>query len=184
MAKILVPLAEGFEEIEAITIIDVLKRAGVEVTVAGLNSIRVKGGYTKLTISVDTLLQNVKAIDFDMIVLPGGMPGSEYLAKSHIVMDLLKDFSENNKLIGAICAAPWALNEAGVLKGEYTCYPSCESMIKEDGYNPNQNVIINENIMTSRGPATAMCFALEIVKKLLGEDKYSELKAGLLADFC
>ena len=184
MAKVLVPLAEGFEEIEAITIIDVLKRAEVEVVVAGLNSLRVRGGYAKLEVGADVLLQDVKAGDYDMIILPGGMPGSEYLAKNPLVMKLLKDFNNLDKLIGAICAAPWALNEAGVLKGEYTCYPSCESMIKEDGYNPNQNVVTNENVMTSRGPATAICFALEIVKKLQGEEKYNQLKAGLLADFC
>ena len=185
MAKrVVVPLAEGFEEIEAITIIDVLKRAGVEVVVAGLTSIRVCGGYAKLKVGADTLLQNIKAEKFDMIVLPGGMPGSEYLAKSSMVKELIDEFAKGNKLIAAICAAPWALNEAGVLEGEYTCYPSCETMIKEDGYVSDKNVVINGNVMTSRGPATAICFALEIVKKLVGVQKYDELKSGLLADYC
>ena len=179
--KVLVPLAEGFEEIEAVTIIDVLKRAGIEVTIAGLENIEVTGAYAKLTIKTDKMLQDVTSSEFDMMVLPGGMPGSENLAKSQLVKSLLNEFAKDNKLLGAICAAPLALNEAGVLKGDYTCYPSCEGIIKEDGYISEQDVIINKNVMTSRGPATAMIFALEIVKKLLGEQIYTELKSGLLA---
>ncbi len=179
--KVIVPLAQGFEEIEAMSIIDILKRAEIDVTVAGLDGLEITGGYAKLTVKTDTLLENIVADDFDMIVLPGGMPGSEFLAKSDLVKSLLNDFAKNNKFIGAICAAPWALNEAGVLKGDYTCYPSCEAMIKEDGYKSDKDVLINENVMTSRGPATAMSFALEIVKQLAGEDKYQEIKSGLLA---
>ena len=179
--KVLIPLAEGFEEIEAVTLIDVLKRAGIEVTVAGLENIEVTGAYAKLTVKTDKLLQDVTSDKFDMMVLAGGMPGSENLANSKLVKSLLNEFAQNNKLVGAICAAPLALNEAGVLKGAYTCYPSCEGMIKEDGYISEQDVIINENVMTSRGPATAMIFALEIVRKLVGEETYKELKSGLLA---
>ncbi len=184
MAKILVPLAEGFEEIEAISIIDVLKRAGIEVTVAGLDSKEVTGAYAKIPVIADTLLKDVNIDEYDMMVLPGGLPGAEYLAKSDLVKELLRKMDEKNKMVGAICAAPWALNEAGVLKEKYTCYPSFEANIKEEGYTSSQKVVTDQNVMTSRGPATAICFALEIVKKFAGEETYNNLKAGLLADYC
>jgi 4-methyl-5(b-hydroxyethyl)-thiazole monophosphate biosynthesis len=184
MAKVLIPLAEGFEEIEAMAIMDVLSRAGIEITVAGLSSLEVKGANTGLSIKVPVLLDGVDAKDYDMIVLPGGLPGSEHLAKSKKVKELLREFDAKNKIVGAICAAPLALNEAGVLKENYTCYPSYEKNIKKEGYTDKQKVIIDDNVMTSRGPGTAICFALEIVKKLSGEQKYNQLKAGLLADYC
>ena len=184
MAKVLIPLAEGFEEIEAMAIMDVLSRAGIKITVAGLSSLEVKGANTGLSIKVPVLLDDVDAKDYDMIVLPGGMPGSEHLAKSKKVKELLKEFDAKNKIVGAICAAPLALNEAGVLKENYTCYPSYEKNIKKEGYTDKQKVVIDNNVMTSRGPGTAICFALEIVKKLAGEQKYNQLKAGLLADYC
>ena len=184
MAKVLVPLAEGFEEIEAISIIDVLKRAGIDVTVAGLTDKEVTGAYAKIPMITDILLKDVNIDEYDMMVLPGGLPGAEYLAKSDLVKELLRKMDDKNKMVGAICAAPWALNEAGVLKDKYTCYPSFEANIKDEGYTDAQKVVTDQNVMTSRGPGTAICFALEIVKKLAGEEIYNNLKSGLLADYC
>lgn len=185
MAKILVPLADGFEEIEAMSIIDVLNRAGNDVIVAGLFGKEVEGANTKLIFKTNTLLKDVDVDDLDMIVLPGGLPGSEHLAKSELVQDMIKKMNEKGKMVGAICAAPWALKEAGVLEGKkHTNYPGFEEKTGKEGYIADQKVVIDGNVVTSRGPGTAICFALEIVKKLNGEEIYAQLKAGLLADYC
>ncbi len=183
MAKVLVPLANGFEEIEAVTIIDVLRRGGVEVTTASLNSDEQVHGSNGITVLANTLIQYVTSDDFDMIVLPGGIPGAEHLRDDTRVQALLKEFDEKGKTVGAICAAPIALYSAGVLKDEYTCYPGYEQVIKNSDFK-DEKVVESKNILTSRGPGTAICFALEIVKKLVGEETYEQLKAGLLADFC
>lgn len=180
MANVLIPLANGFEEIEAMNLIDILRRADIKVQTAGLNGEMIEGAHG-VVVKADTLLDNVLSDDFDMIVLPGGLPGAEYLAKSEKVQSLLKEFDSKNKLIGAICAAPWALSTAGVLKDSYTCYPSFEKSVGKDGYNPNQDVVIDKNILTSKGPATAMIFALAIVKEICGNKVYQEVKSGLLA---
>lgn len=179
MAKVLIPLATGFEEIEALTLVDILRRANIDVITAGLDNKSITGAHN-ITVKTDVLLETVDHQHFDMIVLPGGLPGTEFLVKSEKVQHLLKDFDLNNKLIGAICAAPWALATANVLKSSYTCYPSFEDTIKYKGYRDDLDVVCDENIMTSKGPATAMIFALEIVRKLAGKDKYLEIKSGLL----
>lgn len=112
--------------------------------------------------------------------MPGGLPGAENLAKSEKLGKILRDFDANNAKIGAICAAPWALATAGVLKSSYTCYPGFENQIAYPGYTNAANVVKDQNIMTSKGPATAMEFALQIVRELKGEQVYSKLKSDLL----
>ena len=183
MAKVLVPLANGFEEIEAITIIDVLRRGGIEVTTASINSDEQVHGANGVTVLANTLIEYVTSDEFDMIVLPGGIPGAEHLRDDSRVQKLIKEFDKKDKKVGAICAAPIALYSAGVLKDEFTCYPGYEQVIKESSFVDNK-VVESQNILTSRGPGTAMCFGLEIVKRLVGEETYEQLKAGLLADFC
>ena len=183
MAKVLVPLADGFEEIEAVTIIDVLRRGGVEVTTASLNESEEVHGSNGITILANTLIKYVSSSEFDMMVLPGGIPGAENLRDSDKVQELIREFKKD-KLVGAICAAPIALYSAGVLKGEdFTCYPGYEQVIKDANFKETK-VVESSNVLTSRGPGTAICFALEIVKKLVGVETYEQLKAGLLADFC
>lgn len=179
MSKVLVPLAMGFEEIEAMTIIDILRRAEVEVVIAGLGKKQVIGAHD-VKVQTDMHIEDVNSSDFDMIVLPGGLPGATNLQKDKTVQRLLKEFDKQNKSIGAICAAPIALESAGVLKENYTCYPSFESNIREEGYISNKDVVSDKNIITSRGPGTAMTFALAIVSKLCGDDKASEIKSQLL----
>ena len=120
-----------------------------------------------------------------MIVLPGGWGGTHALADDENVQKLLQDMDAKGKNIGAICAAPFALNKAGVLKQNYTCYPSVEEEIRQEGYQGDSAMVVEDaNVMTSRGPATAICFALSIVKKLQGEERYNMLKSGLLATYC
>jgi len=185
MAKVLVPLANGFEEIEAMSIIDVLSRSGIDVIVAGLEKREVEGANTGMKFIAHTVLDEVDISKLDMIVLPGGLPGAEYLAKSEKIKSIIKELSEKNKPVGAICAAPWALKEAGILEGKkHTNYPGFESRTGVEGYIDNQKVVKDGNIITSRGPGTAICFALEIVKMFQGDDAYNQLKEGLLVDFC
>jgi 4-methyl-5(b-hydroxyethyl)-thiazole monophosphate biosynthesis len=183
MSKVVVTLASGFEEIEAISIIDVLRRAGCNVIIAGVDGITLIGA-NGISVNADVLIDTIDANDIDMVILPGGWGGTNILATNEKVQQLLKDMDNLNKNIGAICAAPYALKSAGVLKQNYTCYPSVEEKINQDGYNPNKKVVIDGNIITSRGPGTSICFAIEIAKILKGEDTYNALKNGLLADYC
>jgi len=185
MSKVLVPLAKGFEEIEAVSIIDILRRAEIEVLVASLHDNFLVKGANGIAIEANYHVENIKAKDIDMIVLPGGWDGTYALADDENVQRILKEMDAKGKNIGAICAAPYALNKAGVLKEKYTCYPSVEDEIKRDGYLGDSSMVVEDaNIMTSRGPATAICFALSIVKKLKGEEVYRAVKEGTLASFC
>ncbi|MDD3462425.1 MAG: DJ-1/PfpI family protein [Sulfurospirillaceae bacterium] len=179
MPKVLIPLAVGFEEIEAVTIADILKRAGVEVELVALENLDVVGAHG-IVIKAQTHIKDIKADDFDMVVLPGGLPGATNLAESEDVKALLNTFAQSKKYIGAICAAPLALKEAGVLRNAYTCYPSFEKKIQADGYTSDKDIVCDENIITSKGPATAMSFALFLVEKLIGVDASNRLKKELL----
>jgi len=185
MKTVLVPIAKGFEEIEAVSLIDVLRRVHVEVIVASLDGSALVVGANGITIETDTNIHNVSADILDMIVLPGGWEGTNALAEDANVQRLLKEMDAKGKNIGAICAAPFALHKAGVLKQRFTCYPSVEEHIRIEGYQDDRAMVIEDgNIMTSRGPGTAICFALAIVKKLKGEETYKTLKEGLLATYC
>lgn len=180
MAKILIPISNGFEEIEAISIIDICRRANIEVTIAAVENIQTIGAHN-IKIEADCKIEDVKSDDFDMLVLPGGLPNAFTLASNNHVQTLLKEFKIKNKKIGAICAAPYALHTADVLNENFTCYPSFENKIRTNGYHENDDIVIDNNVITSKGPATAMNFALEIVDILCGEEIYTNVKNGLLA---
>jgi len=185
MSRVLVPIATGFEEIEAVAIIDVLRRAEIRVLVASLDENTLVKGANNIVIETDLQVKDVNVDMLDMVILPGGWDGTYALADDEHVQRILKEMDSKGKNIAAICAAPFALNKAGVLKQNYTCYPSVEEQIRLDGYQGDKAMIVEDgNVMTSRGPATAICFALAIVKKLKGEETYNMLRAGLLADFC
>ncbi|MDY0124155.1 DJ-1 family glyoxalase III [Sulfurimonas sp.] len=184
MSRVLVPLAEGFEEIEAINIIDVLRRGDIEVLIASLNAQAAVRGAHNVTVMAEMIISDVDVSSLDMIVLPGGWGGTVALRDDANVQRILKEMDAKGKNIGAICAAPLALHTAGVLKHNYTCYPTIEEQIREDGFSDSDMVVTDGNVMTSRGPATAICFGLQIVKKLKGEQKYSEVKSALLASYC
>jgi len=186
MANVLILLAEGFEEIEAVSLIDIMRRGGIEVTSAYLDGefeSDLVVGANGITLQADTSIKNVIVDDFDMILLPGGWGGTNHLAENEKTQTLLKEFKASDKLVGAICAAPYALHVAGVLNRNYTCYPSVEEQIRLDGYRDNQKVVKDGKVMTSRGPATALCFGLAIVRELVGEESYQAVKEGTLADF-
>jgi 4-methyl-5(b-hydroxyethyl)-thiazole monophosphate biosynthesis len=181
MAKVLVPLAAGCEELEAVTIIDLLRRAGVEVVTAGLEPGIVKASRGTQLVP-DTNLDSVLMDDFDMIVLPGGMPGAQHLKEDRRVQALLKKMASENKYTAAICAAPIALAEAGLLSGrKATGYPGVlEKLGLTDITVRNDAVIKDGKVVTSRGPGTAMDFALELIEILVGESKRKEVEAGLV----
>ncbi len=179
MKKVLLPISNGFEEIEACTIIDILRRAELDVKIAALEELNTKGAHD-IQILCDCLLDEVSSSDFDMIVLPGGLPNAFNLANSKKVQELLKEFKKEDKYLAAICAAPYALHKADVLSKNYTCYPSFEEKIRLDGYKNDEKVVFDTKVITSSGPATAMEFALKLVEILCGKEKYQELKEGLL----
>ncbi len=185
MPTIVVPIATGFEEIEAVSIIDIVRRSGITVIVAHVESEAVVRGANGISIVCDRPLEGIGSDDIDMIVLPGGWGGTDILAVNETVQHLLKEMDAKKKYISAICAAPYALDAAGVLRENFTCYPSVEEKIPGKNYlGATQQVVYDAHIMTSRGPGTAICFGLHIVKRLLGDESYASLKAGVLADYC
>ncbi|MEA3419051.1 MAG: DJ-1 family glyoxalase III [Campylobacterota bacterium] len=187
MASVLLPLAEGFEEIEAVSLIDIMRRGGIEVQSAYLDGefeTDLVTGANGITVQANTSIKNVISDDFDMIVLPGGWDGTNHLAENKRVQTLLKEFKAKRKYIGAMCAAPYALHVAGVLNHNYTCYPSAEEKIRLDGYTDKQKVVIDGKVMTSRGPGTAICFGLAIVRQLVGDESYEAVRSGTLSEFC
>ncbi len=186
MARVLVPLAPGFEELEAVALIDVMRRGGIEVNtvyiedelhdalVTGANGIAIKADMPISTVVVD---------EYDMMVLPGGWGGTHALAENARVQELLKEFKAK-KIVGAMCAAPYALKKAGVLGERYTAYPGAVEEIDHPGYVADEKVVEDGNVMTSQGPGTAVCFGLAIVRRLVGEETMQQIKEGMLLSYC
>ena len=177
MAKAVVLLAEGFEEIEAVTVIDVLRRAGVEVSVAGLERGAVRGSHD-ISVVAEHTIERVEAADFDAVLLPGGMPGAARLRDDPRVKALVQAFSAAGKLCAAICAAPIALEAAGVLSGRRaTSYPGFEL---PSAHYLEEKVVVDGNLVTSRGVGTALEFALTLVERLATPEKATELRQRML----
>ena len=181
MSRILVPLAEGFEELEAVTVIDLLRRAGVEVVTAGLQSGPVKASRG-VVIVPDASLDAVLNEDFDMIVLPGGLPGAHHLRDDARVQAILKRHAAAGAYTAAICAAPVALAEAGLLVGKTaTSYPGfVEKLVIDDFTHSTEAVVVDGRVVTSRGPGTAMDFALTLIELLCGKAQRDQVEAGLV----
>jgi 4-methyl-5(b-hydroxyethyl)-thiazole monophosphate biosynthesis len=179
--KILVPVADGTEELEAITIIDVLVRAGATVQVASvtgnLNVVCSRG--VKLT--ADCLIQDCVSDTFDAIVCPGGMPGAQHLSDSHELHELLKHQSNHNKLTAAICASPAVVLAHHGIIGDRpaTCYPAEKFIAKIPNYCTDP-VVVDGNLITSQGPGTSLPFSLKVVEALFGEEKVARLERELV----
>lgn len=186
MASVLVPIAKGFEELEAVALIDVMRRGGIDVRVAYLED-ELQGslvlGANGITIQADTSIKNIISDDFDMMVLPGGWGGTYALAENARIIELLQEFKAT-KVVGAMCAAPFALKKAGVLGHEYTCYPDAKEEIDHPGYRGDLKVVNDGNVMTSQGPGTAVCFGLAIVERLVGRESMQAVKDGMLLGYC
>ncbi len=178
---ILVPLADGFEEIEAVTIIDVLRRADLPVTVAGLGEGPVTGAHGVI-LETDVALDRVDTEDLGMIVLPGGMPGTTNLMGDERVLGLIRGLHARGKRVAAICAAPMVLAEAGVLgEGPVTSHPTVRDRLGDARVLHEPRIVRSGRILTSQGPGTALEFALAIVEDLCGPEKAGELAAAMLA---
>ena len=180
MASVLVPLAEGCEELEAVTIIDLLRRAGIEVVTAGLEDgpVLASRGVGLLP---DTTLDNALASDYDMVVLPGGGPGSDRLDADSRIRELLIKMANSGKFTAAICAAPKVLKSAGLLDGkDATCYPGVMDNQQIPGLDTDQPVVQDGKVVTSRGPGTAMDFALTLIENLTDKNTRDQVEAGLV----
>lgn len=179
MHKVLVPLAQGCEELEAVTIIDILRRAGITVVTAGLDSNPVTASR-KTVLIPDTNLDTALKDDYDMVVLPGGLPGADYLDNDERIKNILIKMANSEKFTAAICAAPKVLSSAGLLNGKKaTCYPT----VLESNDNTNitgDAVVVDGKVITSRGPGTAMDFALTLIESLAGKEKRDEVEKGLV----
>ncbi len=180
MANVLVPLAQGCEELEAVTVIDLLRRAGINVISVGLDDQPVRASRGTVLIP-DTTLDAVMQHEFDMIVLPGGLPGADNLNSDSRIHRLLKQMTAANKFTAAICAAPKVLATAGLLNGKHaTSFPgSIDGIETVDMVYEQQAVVIDGKLITSRGPGTAMDFALTLIEILAGKARRDEVEAPL-----
>ncbi len=178
MASVLVPLAQGCEELEAVTIIDLMRRAGIDVVTAGLDDQPVKAARGTVLVP-DTTLDKALERDYDMVVLPGGLPGADYLDNDPRIHALLKDMAASGRYTAAICAAPKVLAHSGLLDGrQATGYPGVLDDVGGIDYR-TEAVVEDGTIITSRGPGTAMDFALTLIERLTGKAKRDEVEAAL-----
>lgn len=181
MSHVLVPLAQGCEELEAITITDLLVRAGIKVTTCGLDTRPVKASRG-ITLIPDTSIDEVMDMTYDLIVLPGGLPGADHLRDNPQLQSMLKKQAQEDRYLAAICAAPKALAEAGVLEGKTaTGYPGILETLANNNISISQNAIeIDGKVVTSRGPGTAMDFTLSLIELLEGREKRDEVNQQLV----
>ncbi|NLW31286.1 MAG: DJ-1/PfpI family protein [Fibrobacter sp.] len=179
MKHVITILADGFEEIEAITVIDLLRRAEIKVTILGLDSLEINGAHDVI-VHADNLLDSFDK-EYDGIILPGGMPGTTNLANSSKIIDLVKSSFNKGLLCAAICAAPSVLGKAGILEGKKAvCFPGFESSLHGSITTENKSVIKDANIITSRGPGTAIPFSLEIISYLKNSEFSDKIKTSIL----
>ena len=180
MANVLVPLAQGCEELEAVTVVDLLRRAGIEVVTAGLDEQPVRASRG-LVLLPDMTLDGALQQEYDMIVLPGGQPGADYLRDDERIIERLQSMSAAGKYTAAICAAPRVLARAGLLDGKRaTSYPGALQTATIPGLvYCDTAVVIDGTVITSRGPGTAMDFALSLIELLVGKPQRDAVEAGL-----
>lgn len=180
MASVLIPIADGSEELEAVTLIDLLRRAGIEVVVAGLKDGAVKCSRGTVILP-DASLDDVLGRDFDMIVLPGGLPGADHLDQDPRIHGLLKRMADAGRYTAAICAAPKVLANAGLLDGKQaTSYPGViDAMALAATKVLPDPVVTDGQVITSRGPGTAMDFALTLIEKLAGAEQRQAVEGPL-----
>jgi len=181
MLHVLVPLAQGCEELEAITITDLLVRAGIRVTTCGLDDKPVTASRGTVILPT-TCIENVVGETFDAIILPGGLPGADHLRDNPQVQQLLKRHAAENRYIAAICAAPKALAQAGLLTGRTaTAYPGTLEEVPHSDIHISDNAVeIDGKVITSRGPGTAIDFALTLIQQLAGLDRRIEVEQQLV----
>ncbi|MFQ5509907.1 MAG: DJ-1 family glyoxalase III [Leptospirillia bacterium] len=181
-AKVLVPLAEGFEEIEAVTVIDILRRAGVEVISAGLTDGPIKGSRG-IVVTPDTAVHRIMDNDFDMVVLPGGLPGTTHLRLDKRIHDIVNRIHERKGYVTAICAAPTLFAEMGFLEDRRaTSHPSTREEVSARTKDYSEDRVVTDgHFITSRSPGTAMEFAMKLVEVLAGKEMVAKVNEGVMA---
>lgn len=182
MKTICVFLAEGFEEVEALTPVDVLRRAGIPVSTVSVTGDKTVRGAHQVPVIADKLFEEIKEEDIAMIVLPGGMPGATHLDAHTGLNELICRFARTGKPLSAICAAPLVYGKRGLLKGKkVTCYPGFERFLEGADYTA---ALIQEdgNFITGKGPGAAMEFAFAIVRKYIDPAKVKELRTGMIVE--
>lgn len=180
--KVLIPMASGCEELEAVTLINIFRRAGFAVITAGLAAENVPVKCARGTsIMPDTILEQAMTADYDLLVLPGGQPGTDNLLNDVRIINLVQAMQQQDRHIAAICAAPMVLGKAGVLRGKRaTSYPGClEAMDLPEVSCLADAVVVDGKIVTSRGPGTAMDFALKLVEIMAGSELREKVERGL-----
>jgi 4-methyl-5(b-hydroxyethyl)-thiazole monophosphate biosynthesis len=182
MKQVALFLADGFEEVEVVTVVDFLRRADIKVYITSIGGATVTGSHD-IILTADKMLEQLPD-NLDALIVPGGMPGAANLAKSEAVLNLIRKTYENNKLVAAICAAPaLVLGASGVLNGRnFTCYPGFEKQLTE-GVLKTDRVVQDANIITSRGPGTSAEFAIAIIEYLLGKEPANAVKQGTLQNW-
>lgn len=182
MKRVAVLLADGFEEIEGLTAVDILRRASVYVDTISITEDYMVHGAHGINVQTEDLFGEVNFAEFDMVVLPGGMPGTANLDQHAGIKRMVKDFAESGKYVAAICAAPSVLGGLGLLKGKRAaCYPSVEDKLSGAGAVIMKTpVVLDGNIITSRGMGTAVDFALKLVEVLTGKKKADEIAASII----
>lgn len=180
MSNVIVFLADGFEEIEALTVVDMLRRAEIAVTTVSIQEAKEVKGAHGITVLADSLIEQMDFQQADMVVLPGGMPGTIHLGECKTVTDTVQEFYKGKKEVAAICAAPSVLGDLGILKGrEAVCYPGFEDRLK--GAKVLEEPVVSDgNITTGRGMGTAIVFAAKLIEKLSGKEKAQEILDSII----
>lgn len=180
MSRVCVFLADGFEEIEGLTVVDILRRAGVDTKMVSITDSLLVTGSHKIAVQADGCIGDMDFSKTELLVLPGGMPGTLRLGECRKLTELLKQFNKEGKKVAAICAAPSVLGDLGILNGKKACcYPSFEERLAgaEVVYD---KVAVDGNVTTSRGMGTAIPFALALAAQLVSEEKAMEIKKGII----
>ena len=181
MKKVLLFFANGTEEIEALTAVDLLRRAGADVTVAGVGGTELTGSHA-IRVTADIEAAEISSFDYDMVVVPGGMPGTLHMDGCEAVDKTLREVERNGGFLAAICAAPLVLGKRGYLKNkEAICYPGFESYL-EGAVLSEHRVCRDGNVITAAGAGVALEFALALIRALYGEEKEKQIRASVLAD--
>jgi len=181
MSKVCIFLADGFEEVEALTPVDLLRRAGIEVVTVSMNETREVTGRSRITVLADTLWADSQPDTADMLVLPGGQPGVKNLGAHEGLTSLLKKYADEGRLLAAICAAPTIFGALGIVDGKKaTCYPGLEDRLTGAYVVTDQRVVTDGNITTSRGAGTSVAFALRLIEILKDKDEAEKVAAGIV----
>jgi protein deglycase len=178
--KTAVLFAEGFEEIEAIAVVDIIRRAKIECTMVSVTGEKIVSSARAISVITDKNIEDINFEEYGVIILPGGMPGTKNLAENKMVEEVILKFKAQNKILAAICAAPMIYGNLGLLKGEKAvCYPGCEDSLKGAEVSKDR-VMVSNQFITSRGAGTALEFGLKIVETIKGKEEAENIAKAII----